>query len=124
MAPLGPAFVRLRTRGAFDAAIFYGEVLDWASADPQSCDVRYEGGEVVLRSGGNVVARIESGALEAAPDPTVRPNWQVHFSVSDIRSCARVTEAYGGSVLRENTTEAVLRDPDGARFTVTSRDAP
>ena len=79
---------------------------------------------VVLRSGGNVVARIESGALEAAPDPTVRPNWQVHFAVSDIRSCARVTEAYGGSVLRENRTEAVLRDPDGARFTVTSRDAP
>lgn len=70
------------------------------------------------------MARIESGALEAAPDPTVRPHWQVHFSVSDIRSCARITEAYGGSVLRESTTEAVLRDPDGARFTVTSRDAP
>ncbi|WP_405945822.1 VOC family protein [Streptomyces prunicolor] len=119
-----PAFVRLRTRDAFDAAIFYGEVLDWASADPASCDVQYEGGEVVLRSGGNVVARIESGALEAAPDPTVRPHWQVHFSVSDIRSCARVTEAHGGSVLRENAHEAVLRDPDGARFTVTSRNAP
>jgi predicted enzyme related to lactoylglutathione lyase len=119
-----PAFVRLHTRDAFDAAIFYGEVLDWASADPASCEVRYEGGEVVLRSGGNVVARIESGALEAAPDPAVRPHWQVHFAVSDIRSCARVVASHGGSVLRENAHEAVLRDPDGARFTVTSRDAP
>lgn len=45
-----PAFVRLHTRDAFDAAIFYGEVLDWATERPGGCEVRYEGGEVVLRS--------------------------------------------------------------------------
>jgi predicted enzyme related to lactoylglutathione lyase len=115
-----PAFIRLHTRDAFDAAIFYGEILDWAAARPEGCEVQYEGGEVVLRSGGNVVARIESGALGAAPDPTVRPHWQVHFAVSDVPSCARTAEAHGGSVLREGTDEAVLRDPDGAQFTVTS----
>ncbi|MET7682599.1 VOC family protein [Streptomyces sp. NPDC005423] len=118
-----PAFIRLHTRDAFDAAIFYGEVLDWATARPECCEVRYEGGEVVLRSGGRVVARIESGALEAAPDPTVRPHWQVHFAVSDVAACARTAAANGGDVLRASADEAVLLDPDGARFSVMSRSA-
>ncbi|MFI1168215.1 VOC family protein [Streptomyces sp. NPDC020801] len=116
-----PAFIRLHTRDAFDAAIFYGEVLEWASELPGCCEVRYEANEVVLRSHGEVVARIESGALEAAPDPTIRPHWQVHFRVADVATCARASESHGGSVLREDTDEAVLRDPDGAQFTVTSR---
>ncbi|MFJ5774161.1 VOC family protein [Streptomyces sp. NPDC093094] len=116
-----PAFIRLHTRDAFDAAIFYGEVLEWAAAGPGCCEVHYEGEEVVLRSGGDVVARIESGALEAAPDPTIRPHWQVHFTVADVSAAARVAERNGGSVLTESTEEAVLRDPDGAQFTVTSR---
>src|SRR5262249_2786348 len=34
-----PAFIRLHTRDAFDAAIFYGEVLDWASDRPGCCEV-------------------------------------------------------------------------------------
>ncbi|WP_404817438.1 VOC family protein [Streptomyces pharetrae] len=55
------------------------------------------------------------------PDPTVRPHWQVHFSVPDVTACARAAELHGGSVLREGSDEAVLRDPDGAQFTVTSR---
>ncbi|MFE7214454.1 VOC family protein [Streptomyces sp. NPDC001698] len=116
-----PAFIRLHTRDAFDAAIFYGEVLDWASRRPGCCEVRYERDEVVLRSHGEVVARIESGALEEAPDPTIRPHWQIHFRVADVAACARAAEVHGGSVLREGPDEAVLRDRDGAQFTVTSR---
>ncbi|MFF0203958.1 VOC family protein [Streptomyces sp. NPDC005017] len=116
-----PAFIRLHTRDAFDAAIFYGEVLEWAASRPGGCEVHYEGDEVVLRSRGDVVARIESGALEAAPDPTIRPHWQVHFAVDDVEACARAAELNGGSVLGRNTENAVLRDPDGAQFTVTSR---
>ncbi|MDO0929196.1 VOC family protein [Streptomyces sp. TG1A-8] len=116
-----PTFVRLHTRDAFDAAIFYGEILDWASRTPGCCEVQYEGGEVVLRSRGDVVARIDSGAVEAAPDPSVRPHWQVHFAVADVAGCARTAEKHGGSVLSENESEAILRDPDGAQFTVTSR---
>jgi predicted enzyme related to lactoylglutathione lyase len=116
-----PAFIRLHTRDAFDAAIFYGEVLEWASTRPGCCEVHYEGDEVVLRSHGDIVARIESGALEAAPDPTIRPHWQVHFAVQDVESCARAAELHGGSVLGKDTDDAVLRDPDGAQFTVTSR---
>ncbi|MFF1292260.1 MULTISPECIES: VOC family protein [unclassified Streptomyces] len=118
-----PTFIRLHTRDAFDAAIFYGEILDWASDRPGCCEVRYEGGEVVLRSEGDIVARIESGALGAAPDPTIRPHWQVHFAVSDVDACVRAAERHGGSVLSKGGTEAVLRDPDGARFTVTARRA-
>lgn len=116
-----PAFIRLHTRDAFDAAIFYGEVFDWASSQPGYCQVDYEGEEVVLRSDGNVVARIESGALGSAPDPAIRPHWQVHFAVKDVAACARAAERHGGSVLSEDPGEAVLRDNDGAQFTVTSR---
>ncbi|MFJ5265067.1 VOC family protein [Streptomyces sp. NPDC088387] len=119
-----PAFIRLQTRDAFDAAIFYGEVLEWASDRPGSCEVHYEGDEVVLRSGGDVVARIRSGALGAAPDPTLRPHWQVHFAVEDVSACTRAAELHGGSVLSKTADEAVLRDPDGARFTVTSERRP
>ncbi|MGI5451836.1 VOC family protein [Streptomyces sp. CA-249302] len=113
-----PTFIRLHTRDAFDAAIFYGEVLDWASGRPGCCEVRYEGGEVVLRSQGVVVARIESGALGAAPDPTIRPHWQIHFTVEDVTACVRAAEKLGGSVLSKGGDEAVLRDADGAQFTV------
>jgi predicted enzyme related to lactoylglutathione lyase len=116
-----PAFIRLHTRDAFDAAIFYGEVLDWAAERPGCVEVRYEGDEVVLRSHGQLMARIESGALESAPDPTIRPHWQIHFRVADVAACARAAECHGGSVLREDAEEAVLRDADGAQFTVTSR---
>jgi predicted enzyme related to lactoylglutathione lyase len=118
-----PAFIRLHTRNAFDSAIFYGEILDWASDRPGCCEVHYEGGEVVLRSQGDVVARIESGALEAAPDPTIRPHWQVHFAVPDVAACARDAERHGGSVLVKGADEAELRDPDGAQFTVTAQAA-
>lgn len=118
-----PTFIRLHTRDAFDAAIFYGEILDWASDRPGCCEVRYEGGEVVLRSQGDIVARIESGALESAPDPSIRPHWQVHFAVADVGACARSAEQHGGSVLSKGSAEAVLRDPDGAQFTVTARRA-
>ncbi|GAA1435401.1 VOC family protein [Streptomyces thermospinosisporus] len=116
-----PAFIKLHTRDAFDAAIFYGEVFDWASDKPGCCEVEYVGDEVVLRSAGDIVARIESGALESAPDPTIRPHWQVHFAVKDVAACARTAEMHGGSVLSLSEDEAVLRDNEGAQFTVTTR---
>ncbi|MEU6639012.1 MULTISPECIES: VOC family protein [Streptomyces] len=115
-----PAFIRLHTRDAFDAAMFYGGVFDWAEPGG-CCEVQYEGDEVVLRNQGDVVARIESGALEAAPDPSIRPHWQVHFAVEDVAACARTAERHGGSVLSLGDDEAVLRDTDGAQFTVTAR---
>ncbi|KPH99290.1 Glyoxalase-like domain containing protein [Actinobacteria bacterium OK074] len=120
-----PAFVRLHTRDAFDAAIFYGEVLEWASARKGRCEVQYDGDEVVLLSQGASVARIHSGALGAAPDPTIRPHWRVHFAVDDVDAVVRTVRAHGGTVLgwTAGAPEAVLSDPDGALFSVTARGA-
>jgi predicted enzyme related to lactoylglutathione lyase len=116
-----PTFITLHTRNAFDAALFYGEVLDWASGLPGCCEIEYAGDKVLLRSQGDVVARIDSGSADTPPDPSVRPHWQIHFAVTDVERRARTAERYGGSVLWESEHEAVLRDPDGAQFTVTSR---
>ncbi|EPJ42111.1 hypothetical protein STAFG_0839 [Streptomyces afghaniensis 772] len=116
-----PAFITLHTRDAFDAAIFYGEVLDWASESPGCCEVHYEGGEVVLRSRGDVVARIESGALEAAPTRRSGRTGRSTSASTTSRPCTRAAELHGGSVLSKGSDEAVLRDHDGAQFTVTAR---
>ncbi|MEU3743459.1 MULTISPECIES: VOC family protein [unclassified Streptomyces] len=115
-----PVFVELYTRDAFDAAIFYAEVLGWASAASGCCEVHYEDEGVVLRSQGDVVARIHSGAVESAPDPEVRPHWQIHFTVADVDACAQAALAHGGSVLwgTGGAREAILCDPDGAHFVV------
>ncbi|MEU8888054.1 VOC family protein [Streptomyces sp. NPDC048442] len=115
-----PAFVELHTRNAFDAAIFYAEVLDWATTTPGGCEVTYEEEKVVLRSQGDIVARIHSGAVGSAPDPAIRPRWQIHFAVTDVEACVQAARAHGGSVLLrgKNSPEAVLSDPDGALFAV------
>jgi len=41
--------------------------------------------------------------------------------VADVPTCARAAERHGGSVLEEGEDEAILRDSDGAQFTVISR---
>ena len=126
-----PAWLRLRTRDAFDAAIFYGEVLEWASERPGACEVSYEEDEVVLRSNGHVLARLSSGASagsstsEDAPDPMIQPRWHIHFPVKDVDSTAEAALDNGGFVLVRRSTphgpEVTLRDADGALFTITSR---
>ncbi|MGW4032295.1 VOC family protein [Streptomyces sp. NPDC004838] len=121
-----PAWLLLRTRDAFDAAIFYGEILDWASECPGCCDVAFENDEVVLVSHGHVLARLSSGAQGAAPDPLLRPRWDVHFPVDDVEATVRAALGAGGAILDRRTTqegadEATVRDPDGALFTVTGR---
>ncbi|MGW6027465.1 VOC family protein [Streptomyces sp. NPDC055099] len=120
-----PVFVELYTRDAFDAAIFYAEVLGWASTSSGCCEVHYEDERVVLRSQGDIVARIHSGAVESAPDPEIRPHWQIHFTVDDVDACIRAARAHGGSVLQgaQGATEALLSDPDGAHFVVNSKPA-
>ncbi|MFI8434676.1 VOC family protein [Streptomyces sp. NPDC079020] len=122
------AWLRLRTRDAFDAAIFYGEVLGWASGRPGCCDVAYEGDEVIVRCDGRPLARISSGAVEAAVDPLVRPHWQVQFPVTDLAGTVAAAQRHGGTLVEEQAVlrgrEATLRDPDGALFTVTDVRSP
>jgi predicted enzyme related to lactoylglutathione lyase len=117
-----PVVVRLRTRDAFEAAIFYGGVLQWADGSPDTCTVSYEHEEVVVRSGESIVARLSSGAVDAAPDPVVRPHWEVQFAVDDVESSATIARSLGATVVDKGTTPAGawarLRDGDGGLFTV------
>ncbi|MEV0411689.1 VOC family protein [Streptomyces sp. NPDC050448] len=112
-----PAWLELHTKNAFDAAVFYGEALQWAAdGGPGCCEVSYEHDQVVLRREGEAVARLNSGPVEeAAPTPQLRPRWLVHFQVRDLK--------HGGTILPggpwpTGDREAAVSDPDGALFTL------
>ncbi|ARF53996.1 VOC family protein [Streptomyces gilvosporeus] len=119
-----PACLELRTRDAFEAAIFYAEVFDWAT--PDGCDVTYEHEQVIVSDGTHTVATLRGGAVEAAPDPRVRPRWHVYFPVRDIEAVTAAAVAAGGTVTPitqspEGTgVQSVIRDPDGGLFTVSA----
>ncbi|MEV7725114.1 VOC family protein [Streptomyces sp. NPDC101733] len=121
-----PAWLELRTRNAFDSALFYGEVLEWATGRPGCCEVSYEQEQVVLRQGGEPVARLNSGPVEpGAYTPHTRPRWHVHFRVPELESAVEAAIDLGGrtvSVITETGTSRsiMLRDPDGAVFTLAS----
>lgn len=97
--------------------MFYGEILDWASDLPGCCEVEYAGGEVLLRSRGDIVARVESGS------------WRCRLTLRSSRTarygrCGPVRRGCGEAWWQRRggeREEAVLRAPDGAHFTVTSR---
>ncbi|MFD0166250.1 VOC family protein [Streptomyces decoyicus] len=124
-----PANLELRTRDAFAAAIFYAEVFGWASEEPGGCEVTYEHDQVIVRDGTHTVATLRGGAVESAPDPRVRPRWHVHFPVRDIEKVTADAVSAGGTVTPVSPTtdgkgcQAVIRDPDGGLFTVTSPSA-
>lgn len=120
-----PAALELHTRDAFAAAVFYGELFDWASGRPDTCTVSYEHEKVLVQAEGRTVATLMGGGLEAAPDPKVRPRWHVFFWVSDVDAAVRAAADGGGTVVsgpQDSRTgrTAALRDPDGALFAVTS----
>lgn len=123
-------WLELRTRDAFAAAVFYGEVLDWACERAGCCDVSYEHGHVVVRRGRDTVALISGGAVEQAPDPQVRPRWHVHFHVPDLETAVETAVQLGGRTVSPVHTTATgrrvtLSDPDGGLFTVvTPPDTP
>ncbi|MFE2876064.1 VOC family protein [Streptomyces roseus] len=122
-APGAAVRLELRTRDAFAAAVFYGEVLDWACERPGCCDVSYEQDHVVVRRGPDTVAVISGGAVEEAPDPQVRPRWHVHFDVPDLEAAVETALRLGGrTVSPVHTTSTsrriTLADPDGGLFTI------
>ncbi|MER5727243.1 VOC family protein [Streptomyces sp. NPDC002138] len=118
-----PAWLELRTRDAFAAAIFYGEVLDWAGEPKGCCTVSYEHDHVVLRHGRDAVARISGGAVDEDPDPQVRPRWHVHFRVPDLEAAVEAATRMGGRTASpvgssSSSRWVVLADTEGALFTV------
>ncbi|MCE7083427.1 VOC family protein [Streptomyces sp. ST2-7A] len=119
--PGAPAWLELRTDDPFASAMFYGNVFEWDAPDHEYVDIGFEHDRVVVRVEGRTVARMYGGGLEEAPDPILRPSWQVHFRVRDVDASARVATAAGGSVtLGPHDTPfgrgATLRDPEGALF--------
>ncbi len=117
------AWLELHTRDVFEASIFYGEVFDWAGGDAGCCVASYEHDHVVLRHGHDTVARISGGAVDAVPDPSIRPRWHVHFPVPDLEEAIEATYARGGGAVSPVGTSTTSRwvdltDPEGARFTV------
>ncbi|GAA1957563.1 VOC family protein [Kitasatospora viridis] len=116
--PGAPAWIELRTKDAFDSALFYGEVFGWDNREPGEFDVRWEHDRVVLRSHGHGVA-----ALVNATDPEARPSWNVYFSVADADASAALAERLGADVLGEVRDSPYgrwvdLRDPQGGRFSL------
>lgn len=117
-----PARLELRTRDAFAMAIFYGEVFEWATGQGR-CEVDYQYDAVVVRVGGRAVATLLGGAIGEAPDPQVRPRWQVSFYVRDVDDVARAAVAAGGRITAGPVDTpfgrtAGLSDPEGGLFTV------
>ncbi|MEU3727410.1 VOC family protein [Streptomyces sp. NPDC031705] len=118
-----PAWLELLTRDAFEAALFYGPVLQWAEDDPGSCVASYEDDQVVLRSGGEAVARLNSGPVEAAAEKShERPRWLVHFRVPEVQEAQARALARGATEVPgpagPGRAQVTLRDPQGALFTL------
>lgn len=120
-----PAWLELRTRNAFDAAIFYGEVLEWACDHAGCCEVSYreEDNRILLRHTGRTVARLHGGTLTEDPDPRLRPRWHVHFRVPDLDTAVKAAVTLGadtGTVTDAGPflDEVTVRDPEGAEFTI------
>ncbi|MFB7836254.1 VOC family protein [Streptomyces sp. NPDC057680] len=131
-----PAWLELHTRDAFEAAVFYGEVLRWADEAPAGFEVSYEQDKVVLRRDGEAVARLNSGPVESgSPRPQLRPRWLVRFRVPDPEAAAVAVVAYGGTVVPGGDwggvrgpedpggrRVVVVRDPEGALFGLEAAD--
>ncbi|MGW1409637.1 VOC family protein [Streptomyces sp. NPDC002403] len=118
-----PARLDLQTRHAFEAAIFYAEIFGWAEP-PGSCTVDYAQEHVRVQAEGRTVATLRGGGIETAADPRIRPRWIVDFRVEDsARAAAAAVDAGGESSLvpaRDGPSKDafIIRDPDGALFTV------
>lgn len=119
-----PAWLELHTKNAFDAALFYGRVLEWADGSSGGCEVSYEQDQVVLRQAGQAVARLNSGPVESgSPKPQLRPRWRVHFKVPDLQAAKAAVLEHGGSIVTESMTpggaqQLTVKDPDGGLFTL------
>lgn len=122
-----PAWLELHTGDPFAAAVFYGEVVGWATDETSSNEVTFEHDEVFVRSNGHIVAGMRGvmSAHEPDHDAVSRPHWRVYFRVPDVDRVAQTAMAAGGHLEGPPTDTklgrvAVFRDPEGARFAVIS----
>ncbi|MFG2181692.1 VOC family protein [Streptomyces abikoensis] len=118
-------WVELRTRDAFEAALFYGGVFDWDRRPSPPYTVRWEEDRVILDIDKRTVATLYGGAVEGTVDPRLRPRWHVFFSVADVDATMETARKLGGQTIGEPSPThfgrtATLRDPEGGIFCVVS----
>ncbi|WP_405752817.1 VOC family protein [Streptomyces sp. NBC_00012] len=118
-----PVRLDLLTRDAFDAAIFYAEVFDWARP-PGGCTVDYAQDHIMVQAQGRTVATLRGEGAETDLDPGRRPRWNVGFLVTDSEQTAAAAVLAGGASSpvpypADAPSNAFrIRDCDGALFTV------
>ncbi|MDJ1132189.1 VOC family protein [Streptomyces iconiensis] len=118
-----PAWLELHTNDAFAAALFYGEVFDWAKSPGYRVSYEEQHDEVRLLVGGEPVAALIGGGIEATPDPRLRARWEVSFPVRDVGAATAAAVGAGGEVVTlpyetPRGTAVTLRDPQGALFSL------
>ncbi|MFF8564422.1 VOC family protein [Streptomyces albidoflavus] len=113
-----PWWLVLESADPFAAALFYGAVLDWEYREGEDA-VGYEDDEIVLRDHGHVAARLRPRDPQ---NPALHPRWNLIFPVPDVAGAAHRAVELGAVRLAETTPVAdegaVLRDPDGAVFSL------
>ena len=119
--PGAPAWVELST-DAFAAALFYGDVLDWASYPPDHLDMAWEHERVVLRVDGKETAALRTADERTAALP-VRPHWHLSFGVDDLYHSLVHAQHLGAVLLSAPVSTpygdtAELHDPEGALFSL------
>ncbi len=110
----------LQTRDVAGAKAFYAAVFGW------TYDIMF-GDDIVCKAGERVQAGIFQMTRQMADVP---PNWTNYFLVESAAKTAALAEGLGGGVavpvtpLGENGRFAVLRDPQGAYFSLHEYDGP
>lgn len=113
-APNALVWNELQTRDTAAAEAFYRDVFGWTTAEMSP------GYSVCQVDGRGQAGMI---AIQASWGD-VPPNWSVYFQVDDVPAAAARAEALGGGVAvppsdpGQSWQFAVLRDPQGAHFTV------
>ncbi|MCZ4121043.1 VOC family protein [Streptomyces sp. H39-S7] len=113
----------LHTRDTFAAAIFYSQALGWDTEPPERCALRYEDDREVLEIHGHAVASLYGGAVDQAPDPKIRPRWQVTFRTPNAEEAAGRAVAAGGVLVGPVRSTSIgpglrLSDVQGTLFAV------
>ena len=113
----------LCTRDPARAAKFYGDLFGWTHEAMPMPEFEY----TVFKRGGQPAG----GAMPIQAEwGDVPPQWGVYFAVEDCDACAATAIRLGGSVLSPPSDipgvgrYAVLRDPQGANFSVLQPAAP
>lgn len=122
-----PARLDLQARDVVDAALFYGEVFDWAT-EPD-IDLVHRDDHALVVHGGRVALSLRGGGVQTSEHAHLRPRWLMNFAVDDVeRAVSAATRAGAG---RPEASAAswspkgfsrTLRDPDGGLFTLSRRE--